>query len=97
MSDGFNRILQDARELFKGIQRYRTTIPHDVSLCRDAYTKFYRLKERFTKESNNKTLDPVEEKALKELFDERLITDIKEIRKIGDHTRVVDILLSNFE
>jgi hypothetical protein len=85
MSDGFNRFLQDARELYEGKHRYITTVPHNVSLCRDVYTKFYRLKERFTKESKNKTLEPREEKVLKELFDSRLIIDILEIRKIGDH------------
>ena len=87
MSDGFNRFLQDATQFQEGLERYRSTTTYDAGLCRDVYTRLYRLKERFLKEQNYKTLESREEQAIQELFDHPLIVEMLTFRIIGDHTQ----------
>lgn len=87
MSDGFNRFLQDVTQFKEGLERYRSTTPYDAGLCRDVYTRLYRLKERFLKEQKYKTLESREEQAIQELFDHSLIIEMLTFRIIGDHTR----------
>jgi hypothetical protein len=65
MSERFNMILREVSAFSEGIERYRSTTPYNDALCRDAYTRFYRLQQRFIKEKREEHLTPVKNKRSK--------------------------------
>jgi hypothetical protein len=85
MSESLNRILLEVSAFSDGIERYRSTTPYNAALCRDAYTRIYRLQERFDKEKRNGTLEPGEKQAFQELFDDSFMRGMLNIRIVGDH------------
>jgi hypothetical protein len=61
---------------------------------RDAYERFYRLRERYEHESNARTLSQTEEEALSKVFrEDKFIESVGRVRGISAHVETGDVEL----
>ncbi len=70
----------------EGIDRCRAATTFKAADWEDAYNRLSRLRDRYLHEKDNRQLDPVEEQALRKVFEEdTLIKDMLKVRQIGEH------------
>jgi len=66
----------------------------DMEDIRDAYERFYRLRERYEHESNARTLGQTEEEALRKVFrEDKFIESVGRVRGISAHVETGDVEL----
>lgn len=86
MSEALTRILNDARDFSDKIKECRSATSFIAADYRDAYGRLGRLRERYRKERDARTLDPVEAQALHRVFeDDVFIKGVLDGRQISEH------------
>ncbi len=84
MSEAFNIIIQYFNEFNRGVDTYLATQPYDTAVCKDAYNRLSRLRDRYVSEKER--LDPSERAALAKVFeDDPFIEGMMDARQIGEH------------
>lgn len=87
MSEALDRILDYARAFSDGVARCRATI-FNAADVQDAYNRLSRLRDRYRHEKRERRLDPVEEQALRKVFEEDpFIEGMLDGRQIGEHVQ----------
>ena len=87
MSEALDKIIESMRAFSDGIARCRTTTFAAADM-QDAYNRLNRLRDRYLHEKRNRTLDAIEEQALRKVFEEdRFIQGMLDGRQIGEHVQ----------
>ena len=84
MSEAFNIIVRYFNEFSRGVDTYLVTQPYDPAVCKDAYNRLSRLRDRYVSEKAR--LGPSERAALAKVFeDDPFIEGMMDARQIGEH------------
>jgi hypothetical protein len=87
MSEALERILGYASAFSEWIARCRTAT-FNAPDVQDAYNRLSRLRDRYLHEKRNRTLDTVEEQALRKVFEaDRFIEGMLDGRQISEHVQ----------
>jgi hypothetical protein len=70
MSEALDKIQADAKEFFDGVDRVEGSTTFNGADVKDAYARFSRLLERYWHEKKSKHFTPVEEQALRKVFED---------------------------
>jgi hypothetical protein len=88
MSEALTRMLKDARAFSAKVEECRHAASFNADDYRDAYGRLGRLRERYVKERDDRTLDQLEEQALRKVFDEDVfMKGMLDGRHISEHVQ----------
>jgi Tfp pilus assembly protein PilE len=94
MTDGLERIDEAFEEFRFLVEHCRNEAKSDMADIRDAYERFYRLRERYEHEDEARTLSQTEEAALRKVFrEDKFIERVGRVRGVSAHVETGDVEL----
>jgi hypothetical protein len=94
MTGRLERIEKAFEEFRSKIADCRHEATSDMADIRDAYERFYRLRERYEHEANERSLSPTEHAALRKVFEgDKFIESVGKVRGISEHVETGDVEL----
>jgi hypothetical protein len=91
MTDGLERIDEAFEEFRSLVEHCRNEAKSDMADIRDAYERFYRLRERYEHEDEARTLSQTEEAALRKVFrEDKFIESVGRVRGVSAHVETGD-------